>query len=175
MDEEQNDSAPAKKSSGGLSTILVLVVAVITGVVIKTCVRNMLDDGSDSSSSSSSWSAPASVDQLTVHEIAGLSLKLPTKLGPQVIELPPAAKAVIKSLEAYEGNGGAIMLTHAVYKIPEISLDGAAAGSISEIKAMPGVSSLKSSIEPVVVDGLEGREVTMSFNKSGKSINHHIY
>ncbi|MDB4430010.1 hypothetical protein N9283_04310 [Akkermansiaceae bacterium] len=121
----------------------------------------------------SSETAPPSVSQLTYYEVAGLRVKLPARPQPKTIQLPAQAKDLLESMVTHEVKEGStrISVAHVVYKIPEANLDGSADGAIAQVKAQPGVTMFTSSKDRVVVSGLQGRSINMTFKNSGHAIN----
>jgi hypothetical protein len=162
-----------------LGTFLFIVVAVFLG---RTCggivgrnaaERDFAND--QKTSARSTTTNPPSSEGLSYHEVAGLTVKLPRRPSRESLTLPPEAKALITTVESYQIKEGKTMIgiTHAIYKVPEVNLEGSADGAISQVRNLSGVTGFKSTKESVTVDGLSGRKFQMSYRNSSYAIDQH--
>ncbi len=118
----------------------------------------------------------SSVNQLAYYEIAGLKVKLPTQPKAESMQLPAQVLELVKSIKTYSIVEGPmkIVITHAIYKNPNINLDGSADGTIAQVKTRSGVTKFTSSKENVVVSGLQGRSININFKQSEYNINQYV-
>lgn len=102
-----------------------------------------------------------------LYDIHGLRLHLPAKPVRKVINLPLESRNIIKSYEIFEAQSGSTLalVAYIVYIAPEVNLDGAANGSIAEVKALPNVSDFTSEIHNIKVNGLDGRKTTIKYRR----------
>ena len=110
---------------------------------------------------------PPSPEGLKYYEVAGLTVKLPARPSRHSWNFPPEVENLMTTRESYQIKDGtmSIDITRAVYKLPKISLDGAADGSIYQVRNSSGVTGFKSTKESMTVDGLPGRKIQMSYTR----------
>ncbi|WP_411828193.1 hypothetical protein [Luteolibacter sp. AS25] len=147
----------------------------ITGLFLATFLISCKEKAADSTEQKAERTARAAADSFSQYEIMGLTIDLPASPTSQPLELPAQVKQVMESMEVYQLSlsAGKVMLSHMVYKIPEVNLDGAAAGGIAQVRDNPKATDFTSSTEEVIVDGLAGRQVHMSLKQDGHPLNQH--
>jgi hypothetical protein len=180
-----NSSGSKKSKKGGigglLSTLLIGAFFIILGRACGSKIGGDLakerikSERRESSRSFSKTAAPPSVSQLTYYEVAGLRVKLPARPQSKTMQIPAQAMELLESTETHVIEEGSTMISvsKVVYKGSEANLDGAAAGSIDEVKAQPGVRIFTSSKDRVIVSGLEGWSINMNYKNSGVAVNHY--
>jgi DNA-directed RNA polymerase subunit RPC12/RpoP len=167
-----------KKESGGLAggigTAFFLIICVAGGVVGKNCARSVTPNRSNGSSYSQA-PAPPSSNSLSFQDVAGLRIKLPSKPIRDDMKLPPEAAKLMQSLESYKvkHSGAMIGISHMIYHIPEVNLDGSADGSISQVRSLPSTTNFSSNKSVVTVSGLQGRQISLSARQGGHPIAMH--
>lgn len=148
-----------------MKTILYLTTVAVCGAIfcLTSCKR---ERGS---------SAPPSTDALSFHDVAGLRIKLPSRPIQENMKLPPEAAKLMRSFQSYKVNhsGAMIGISHMIYYIPEVNLDGSADGAISQVRNLPSTTNFSSNKSVVTVSGLEGRRISMSARRGGHSIAQH--
>lgn len=167
-----------KKKSGGLAggigTVIFVIVCVAGGVAGKNCARSVSPNRL-SAPSYSEVSVPPSAEALTFQDVAGLRLKLPSRPIKENFSLPPEAAKLMRSFESYNAkhSGAIIGISHMVYHIPEVNLDGSADGSISQVRSLPSTTNFTSNKSVVTVSGLDGRQLSLSATRGGHQITMH--
>lgn len=167
-----------KKESGGVAgcigTVFFVIICVAGGVAGKNCARSVTPNRS-SASSYSEVSAPPSTEALTFQDVAGLRLHLPSRPIKENMSLPPEAAKLMRSFESYKvkHSGAMIGISHIVYHIPEVNLDGSADVSISQVRSLPLTTNFTSNKSVVRVSGLEGRQLSLSATRGGHQITMH--
>ena len=160
--------------AGGIGTVFFVIICVAGGVAGKNCARSVTPNRS-SASSYSEVSAPPSAEALTFQDVAGLRLKLPSRPIKENMSLPPEAARLMRSFESYKvkHSGAMIGISHMVYHIPQVNLDGSADGSISQVRSLPSTTNFTSNKSVVTVSGLEGRQLSLSATRGGHQIAMH--
>jgi hypothetical protein len=161
-------------SSGAVGTVFFVIICVAGGVAGKNCARSVTPTRSNTSSYSPS-PAPPSSNSLSYQDIAGLRIKLPSRPIRENMKLPAEAAKLMQSFETYKVNhsGAMIGISHMIYHIPEVNLDGSADGSISQVRSLPSTTNFSSNKSVVTVSGLEGRQISLSARQGGHSISMH--
>lgn len=152
------------KPIGMRALTLFCCIPFLTSVLVIGCKNK--------SSSTSSESLPT-VDELITCEVAKLSVKLPSEPETMKVNLAASVKKFIQTLETFktvESTSVIATVTHVIYTMPEISLEGAADGAITEVSGLPGVTSFVSAKEDCGVDGLLGKSIVMTYNNSGHEL-----
>jgi hypothetical protein len=161
-------------SSGAIGTVFFVIICVAGGVAGKNCARSVTPIRSNGSSYSEA-PAPPSANSLSFQNVAGLRLKLPSRPVKENMQLPPEAAKLMQSFDSYQvkHSGAMIGISHMVYHIPEVNLDGSADGSISQVRSLPSTTNFSSNKSVVTVSGLQGRQISMSARLGGHPIAMH--
>lgn len=160
--------------AGGIGIVFFVIICVAGGVAGKNCARSVTPNRS-SASSYSEVSAPPSAEALTFQDVAGLRLKLPSRPTKESMSLPPEAARLMRFFESYKvkHSGAMIVISHMVYHIPKVNLDGSADGSISQVRGLPSTTNFTSNKSVVTVSGMEGRQLSLSATQGGHQIAMH--
>lgn len=159
---------------GGISTVFFVIICAAAGLVGKNCARSVMPTRSTGSSHFEA-PAPPSTNTLSFQDVAGLRIKLPSRPVQENMKLPPEAAKLMRSFEVYKVNhtGAMISISHMVYYIPEVNLNGSADGSISQVRSLPSTTNFTSNKSVVTVSGLEGRQLSLSATRGGHQITMH--
>lgn len=113
---------------------------------------------------------------LSVYEVAGITLRLPSEPIKKSISLPKATRKLLKSYDTYNSLSklATISIGHAVYQAPIVNLHEATKGTISEIRKLSGITAFRETTTPVKPAGFAGREIKLSYERSGHTVIQHI-
>lgn len=157
-----------KRSYGYLPILSLLLLSFVALFIFKSCGIG---------GGSAVADAPPSVDKLETVDIAGIKFLSPDRMETSVMRLPAEVRKMFKTFNAYKTARSfdtmKFAIVHAVYVDPSVNLDGSAQGTIAEVENLPSTSSFTGSFKEVMVDGLEGREVTMHYLADAVSLDHY--
>jgi TPR repeat protein len=113
---------------------------------------------------------------LTIYEVAGITIRLPSEPIKKSISLPEEARKLLKSYDTYNSLSklATISIGHAVYQNPVANLTGAAKGTISEIRKLSNITAFREITTPVKPAGFAGREIKLSYERYGHTVIQYI-
>lgn len=102
----------------------------------------------------------------------GLVVATPVVMAEVKLPLPDHIKEVVEEMHSFEYNsakGFKVFINTAKYKpiIQQVSLQGAANGSVNEMKMQKGVTDFEYSEEQVVLNGIPGFKQTGTYKQNG--------
>lgn len=105
----------------------------------------------------------------------GLVVETPEVMTEREVPLPISIKQVVEKMQAFEhssSKGFKVFINSAKYKpiIQKVSLQGAANGSVNEMKMQQGVTNFEYSEEKVLLNNINGFKQVGKFNQNGISI-----
>jgi len=105
----------------------------------------------------------------------GLSVEVPVIMTEVELPLADNIKAVVEEMHGYEyasARGFKVFINSVQYKpvIQEISLQGAANGSVNEMKMQPGVTEFKYDETEITLEGIPGIRQEGAFRQSGTPV-----
>lgn len=160
-----------KQSWGIISIIGSVIVFAFAGAVGKSCGKSLVPNHITAKHVTP---APPSRNELKEYDVLGLRLLLPGSPEQEKIELPLAARNVIKSVKNYTVSDRSMKvgISYAMYVNPEVNLDGSANGATAGVRNLPSVRSFTSSTKETTIAGMAGRETTMNYMNSKFQIDH---
>lgn len=152
-----------KTQSGGIASIIgIVILGTFATVIGKSCGKSA---STRNNLTQNETPAPPSRGDLQTYKVAGLSLLMPGSPIRENMELPPGASDMVSLFESHKFTDKSmhIAVTHAIYNNTGANLDGSADGAMTGVQNLAGVSAFTGSKKETVIDGLEGREMTMNY------------